>query len=110
MKYFHSSSYVDFLKGVNELQECELEDTEEEQLEYGFSYDCPLLEGIYDVVKAIAGSSLTAAKLLVKNKCDVAINWCGGWHHAQRCDNTGFKGTEKLNLFVLEIQRKVFVM
>lgn len=32
----------------------------------------------------IAGGSLTAASELMSNKTRIAINWCGGWHHAQR--------------------------
>lgn len=82
LKYFHSSSYLDFLKKV--YKEEESEDFEEEQLEFGLSYDCSLIERTYDVVKAIGGSSLTAAKCLVANNCDICINWFGGWHHAQR--------------------------
>lgn len=82
LKYFHSSSYINFLKKVYKTEEND--DFEEEELEYGLSYDCSLVERTYDVVKTIGGSSLTAAKLLLENKCDVCINWCGGWHHAQR--------------------------
>lgn len=82
LKYFHSSSYLEFLKKVYERED--LEEFEQEQLEFGLCYDCPLLVRMYDLIKAIGGSSLTAAKLLVENKCDVAVNWFGGWHHAQR--------------------------
>jgi histone deacetylase 8 len=47
-------------------------------------YDCPLIEGIYRFVQAIAGASITAAQVLVNGLARVAINWNGGWHHAQR--------------------------
>ena len=47
-------------------------------------YDCPLIEGIYGFVETIAGASITAAQVLVDGLARVAINWCGGWHHAQR--------------------------
>jgi acetoin utilization deacetylase AcuC-like enzyme len=47
-------------------------------------YDCPLIEGIYRFVETIAGASITAAQVLVNGMARVAINWCGGWHHAQR--------------------------
>lgn len=82
LKYFHSSSYLEFLKKV--YQQEDSEDYEEEQLEFGLDYDCALIDRTYDVVKAIGGSSLTAAKYLVDDKCDICINWFGGWHHAQR--------------------------
>jgi len=47
-------------------------------------YDCPLIEGIYRFAQTIAGASITAAQVLVDGLARVAINWCGGWHHAQR--------------------------
>lgn len=47
-------------------------------------YDCPLIERIYGFVETIAGASITAAQVLVDGLARVAINWCGGWHHAQR--------------------------
>jgi len=33
--------------------------------------------------KAVAGGSITAAKELVQGKCDIAIHWEGGRHHAK---------------------------
>jgi histone deacetylase 8 len=47
-------------------------------------YDCPLIEGIYRFAQIIAGASITAAQVLVSGLARVAINWNGGWHHAQR--------------------------
>lgn len=48
-------------------------------------YDCPLIYGIFDYVSAVVGSSITAARSLINGSASVAINWYGGWHHAQRC-------------------------
>ena len=36
-------------------------------------------------MSVIAGGTLTAAEMLIKQECSIAINWQGGWHHAQRC-------------------------
>lgn len=83
LKSFHSSAYVDFLKKMNEKNIDQI-DEEYELSEFGLSYDCPLLEKNYELIKCLAGSSLSAAKLLCANKCQVVINWFGGWHHAQR--------------------------
>jgi len=47
-------------------------------------FDCPLIERIYGFVETIAGASITAAQVLVDGLARVAVNWCGGWHHAQR--------------------------
>lgn len=82
LKYFHTTAYIDFVKKVNDVEDLDLFD--EEQLEFGLGYDCPLLPRLYDLIKTLAGSSLTAAKLLVDGTYNIAINWCGGWHHAQR--------------------------
>jgi len=32
----------------------------------------------------VAGGSLTAANCIISDTADIAINWCGGWHHAKR--------------------------
>lgn len=82
LRLFHSSDYVNFLKQVGDLNDSS--EFEFEQEEYGLGYDCPVLPNIYQFVRVVAGGSLTAAKLLCSLKFRVAINWFGGWHHAQR--------------------------
>lgn len=82
LKYFHATSYLDFLKNANDSDDLSLFD--DEQVEFGLGYDCQLLPKTYDLIKTIAGGSLTAAKLLNRGDCNVVINWFGGWHHAQR--------------------------
>lgn len=47
-------------------------------------YDCPIVDHIFTLVSLIGGSSICAAKELCENSADIAINWYGGWHHAQR--------------------------
>ncbi|XP_050529321.1 histone deacetylase 8-like [Daktulosphaira vitifoliae] len=83
---FHSSSYINYFKQLND-HEYSLIETENE---YGIGYDCPVLENIWKFVTFIAGASVTAAKLLTTMKYNYAINWCGGWHHAQRDSAEGF--------------------
>ncbi|XP_026314256.1 histone deacetylase 8-like isoform X2 [Hyposmocoma kahamanoa] len=58
--------------------------------EYGIGYDCPPVSNMFELISSIAGGSITAAKCLVMDIADVAINWCGGWHHAQRFAADGF--------------------
>lgn len=53
-------------------------------------YDCPALEKLHNFVTLIAGASVAAAKALVTGSVDVAINFFGGWHHAQRDYASGF--------------------
>lgn len=38
---------------------------------------------LFGFSKMMAGGSLTAANELIAG-ASVAVNWCGGWHHAQR--------------------------
>ncbi|XP_018333043.1 histone deacetylase 8 [Agrilus planipennis] len=100
LKEFHSSAYIEFLKNSNDKEDLEL--LEEEAGEFGLTYDCHLLEKNYEFVQVIAGGSLTAANLLIKECCDIAINWFGGWHHSQRDAAEGFC---YVNDVVLAIQR-----
>ncbi|KAF5284584.1 hypothetical protein FQR65_LT02410 [Abscondita terminalis] len=84
LRLFHSSAYLDFIKQNNN------DNCDEDGTEFGLHYDCPLIPFLYNVIRLIAGSTITAAKLLCEGKCDVAINWFGGWHHAQRDEAEGF--------------------
>ncbi|KAJ8964713.1 hypothetical protein NQ317_003063 [Molorchus minor] len=82
LKLFHSNSYIEFLNKVNNA-DC-LEQFDDEQQAFGLGYDCPILDKNLQLVKTIAGGSISAAKILAGNKYKTAINWFGGWHHAQR--------------------------
>lgn len=50
----------------------------------GLGFDCPVFDELFNCVSIVAGGTLTAAELLNKQECNIAINWQGGWHHAQR--------------------------
>lgn len=90
---FHSQYYLDYLKNecaaetsVEEVDSDDSEtsdDVDDEQLNYGLGYDCPKIFNLWKFVKEIAGGSMTAADLLLSGR-KIVINWCGGWHHAQR--------------------------
>ncbi|KAL1138657.1 hypothetical protein AAG570_008719 [Ranatra chinensis] len=97
---FHSFDFIEYLKMINNLY------TEEDDidLEYGFGYDCPPLDGIYDYVCAIVGSTLSAARALIRKEVDIAINWCGGWHHAQRDLVEGFCYVNDIVIAILELR------
>ena len=47
-------------------------------------YDCPLFPDVFKYTSYVAGATIMAAKLLTSQRCDIAINWFGGWHHAKR--------------------------
>ncbi|EEB14146.1 histone deacetylase, putative [Pediculus humanus corporis] len=90
---FHSFEYIEILKKIQNSSDLEDMMNCSEIADFNLGYDCPLFEGILDFVKLIAGSSLTAAKKLIKKymqNIPISINWFGGWHHAQRDEAGGF--------------------
>ncbi|XP_070568100.1 histone deacetylase 8-like [Ptychodera flava] len=101
---FHTTDYVEYLQKIND--EDDSEKVDETSQEYGMGYDCPSMPGVYDLVGAVAGATLQAAKCLLNGTATVAINWCGGWHHTRRDEAAGYvndimlgilKLTEKFN-------------
>lgn len=100
---FHSADYIEFLKGDVDVED---ESSEEYGLgnmnmetcngninsssKYNLGFDCPPLDKLYDFISVIAGGSVAGAKALVSGSVDVAVNFCGGWHHAQRDCASGF--------------------
>ncbi|KAL0818262.1 hypothetical protein ABMA28_008755 [Loxostege sticticalis] len=88
LRKFHSESYIEYLKSVIEIDDDYMANTQDE--EYGIGYDCPPVSNMLELVTVVAGGSVTAAKCLVAGAAEVAINWCGGWHHAQRFGADGF--------------------
>ena len=53
-------------------------------------YDCPVIPELFAFASLVAGASIRAAECLAGGACDVAVNWFGGWHHAQRDAAAGF--------------------
>ena len=95
---FHSSDYIDHLSAHNEESP---EDVTDEQLEFGLGYDCPVIDRTYDYIKFVAGGTICAVNELL-NGSEIAINWTGGWHHAQR---DGAEGFCYVNDIVIGIQK-----
>ena len=91
---FHSTDYVKFLADPKD---------DDEDL-YGLGYDCPCHDGILDWCLTIAGGSLTAASCLVSGQAKVAVNWGGGWHHAQRDGAAGFCYVNDVVLAIHKLQ------
>jgi len=72
---FHTSTYVEKVKKISE----------EGQGIIG--PDTPGYKGIYEAALLSVSATIFGVKSLLKNECEVAINICGGWHHA--FENTG---------------------
>ena len=86
---FHSHEYVETLRRCGDRDDDD-DDIDEALAEFGLGYDCPVIPELYDFASLVAGSSICAAKCLASGACDVAVNWFGGWHHAQRDAAAGF--------------------
>ncbi|KXJ23746.1 histone deacetylase 8 [Exaiptasia diaphana] len=97
---FHSQEYIDCLKKSTEIED------DEETSQFGLGYDCPMFEDIYDCVSAIAGGTIAAAEVLKNGQASVAINWQGGWHHAQRDEAAGFCYVNDIVLGILKLREK----
>ena len=52
--------------------------------------DCPVFAALPDYVSLVAAATSTSCQLLVDGEADIAINWDGGRHHAQRGRASGF--------------------
>lgn len=97
---FHSEEYVEFLKTA----EADSEDVTED--EFGLGFDCPVIDNLWPMVCQIAGASLTAARALTSGQATYAINWYGGWHHAQRDSASGFCYVNDIVLAVRQLRVK----
>ena len=49
--------------------------------------------------------ALAAAQRLMEGKCDIAINWAGGLHHAKKREASGFCYVNDIVLAILELLR-----
>ncbi|KAK4046412.1 histone deacetylase [Microbotryomycetes sp. JL201] len=104
MAQFHTDDYVDFLSRVTP-------DLVEQAIEGGaggraggigrdmgkckspylnVGDDCPIFDGLFEYCSISAGGSMEGAARLSRDKCDIAINWAGGLHHAKKAEASGF--------------------
>ncbi|CAH4027703.1 unnamed protein product [Pieris brassicae] len=88
LKLFHSEIYLEHLKTLQKVDDDYVIKINDE--EFGIGYDCQPVSDMYQLVSVIAGGSVAAAKSIILGIADVAINWFGGWHHAQRFCAEGF--------------------
>jgi len=78
IELFHTPDYV---KNVREVSKTG---------EGSFGEEVPAFKGIYDIALLSVSASITAANYITDNNYDVAINICGGWHHAFENKGRGF--------------------
>lgn len=87
MTQFHTDEYIDFLSKVTPDN---MDQFSKEQSKYNVGDDCPVFDGLFEFCGISAGGSMEGAARLNRNKCDVAVNWAGGLHHAKKSEASGF--------------------
>lgn len=87
MTQFHTDEYIDFLSKVTPDN---MDNFSKEQSRYNVGDDCPVFDGLFEFCGISAGGSMEGAARLNRNKCDVAVNWAGGLHHAKKSEASGF--------------------
>lgn len=107
LRLCHSGDYLDVLEELNTSGKVHSDDEGDQNdstsvgEEFGLGYDCPRFPKLFEFCQRIAGGTLSAADALIDG-ARVAVNWCGGWHHAQRDTAEGFC---YVNDIVIGIQR-----
>ncbi|TKA75640.1 Histone deacetylase RPD3 [Friedmanniomyces simplex] len=102
MTQFHTDEYVDFLQKVTPDN---MEGFSREQSKYNVGDDCPVFDGLFEFCGISAGGSMEGAARLNRGKCDVAVNWAGGLHHAKKSEASGFCYINDIVLGILELLR-----
>lgn len=106
LRLCHSAAYLEVLEGLNTSGTINSDDDDDDDdrdygEEFGLGYDCPRIPKLLEFCQRIAGATLSAADALIDG-AQVAVNWCGGWHHGQRDAAAGFC---YVNDIVIGIQR-----
>ncbi|KAI9826987.1 MAG: histone deacetylase [Sarea resinae] len=102
MTQFHTDEYVDFLQKVTPDN---MDAYAKEQGKYNVGDDCPVFDGLFEFCGISAGGSMEGAARLNRGKCDVAVNWAGGLHHAKKSEASGFCYVNDIVLGIIELLR-----
>ncbi|KAJ3585619.1 hypothetical protein NHX12_014338 [Muraenolepis orangiensis] len=102
MAQFHTDAYLEHLHKISQ----DGDNDDPQSGDYGLGYDCPIVEGIFEYAAAVGGATLTAAQCLLDRRCDIAINWAGGWHHAKKDEASGFCYVNDAVLGILKLREK----
>ncbi|KAF5368651.1 hypothetical protein D9757_010198 [Collybiopsis confluens] len=103
LRVYHAPTYLDV---VLQASGASL-DSVEVLAEFGLEDDCPKFDGLPEYVRLVAGATLTAANALKLGLSDIAINWDGGRHHAQKYHASGFCYVADCVLAILALRRAI---
>ncbi|KAH8592154.1 hypothetical protein B0O99DRAFT_549448 [Bisporella sp. PMI_857] len=102
MTQFHTDEYIDFLQKVTPDN---MEQFQKEQGKFNVGDDCPVFDGLFEFCGISAGGSMEGAARLNRNKCEIAVNWAGGLHHAKKSEASGFCYVNDIVLGIIELLR-----
>ncbi|BAO39086.1 histone deacetylase RPD3 [Kluyveromyces marxianus] len=102
MCQFHTDEYIDFLSRVTPDN---LDMFQKESVKFNVGDDCPVFDGLYEYCSISGGGSMEGAARLNRGKCDVAINYAGGLHHAKKSEASGFCYLNDIVLGIIELLR-----
>ncbi|KAJ7698742.1 hypothetical protein B0H17DRAFT_927409 [Mycena rosella] len=98
---YHTKEYLDFVLDPKSVDSGNVST----KTEFGLEDDCPPFEGMADYVRLVGGASLTAVKMLRQPRCELAICWDGGRHHAQKAQAAGFCYVADCTLALMALRR-----
>ncbi|KAH8682229.1 hypothetical protein BX600DRAFT_374831 [Xylariales sp. PMI_506] len=102
MTQFHTDEYIDFLQKVSPEN---MDSFQREQTKFNVGDDCPVFDGLFEFCGISAGGSMEGAARLNRQRCDIAVNWAGGLHHAKKSEASGFCYVNDIVLGILELLR-----
>ncbi|CBX91288.1 histone deacetylase [Plenodomus lingam] len=102
MTQFHTDEYIEFLHKVTPDN---MDQFQREQSKYNVGDDCPVFDGLFEFCGISAGGTMEGAARLNRGKCDVAVNWAGGLHHAKKSEASGFCYVNDIVLGIIELLR-----
>lgn len=112
LRTFHSEDYVNQLLRDESAGEDANPEVTAVRDKFGLSYDCPVFPELGAYVQQVAGSSLSAADILVQakslgdNNQNVVLNWYGGRHHCGRDRASGFCYVNDIVLAILKLRTR----
>lgn len=75
------------------------------EAKFNFGDDCPVFDGMWTYSSLYAGASLDAARKVINDQSDIAINWSGGLHHAKKSEASGFCYLNDIVMAILQLLR-----
>ncbi|KAI0081491.1 Arginase/deacetylase [Panus rudis PR-1116 ss-1] len=105
LSIYHSREYLEYVLNPRNFSADGSPLDPEQAAEFGIEEDCPWFPELPSYVRLVAGATLTAANALIHGHANIAINWEGGRHHAQKEQASGFCYVSDCVLAILALKR-----